>query len=228
MKTIAVIPVYNESESIADVVRETRKYCDDVVVVDDCSSDKTAEILRGLNITIATHHINKGQGAATRTGIFTALSLGADVIVTLDGDGQHDPSQIPLLLTAIADKDTDIVIGSRFSPQHPTSIPAYRKFGASVITWVFNVGHKQKLSDSLLCFRAFKRSVLTSITIEEDGFGHCPELLLKAIHKGFKIVEIPANCFYHKDYKRNSTFSPVKLASILIWKIIQWRIRIEL
>jgi glycosyltransferase involved in cell wall biosynthesis len=218
-----VIPVYNEESAITKVVKETKKYCDQVVVVDDCSDDGTAEVVSNLGVEYRRHDVNKGQGASTRTGIIAALSLGADIIVTIDGDGQHDPSYIPLLLEHMT--TADVVIGSRFL--EPSTTPEYRKFGIKVLTWLYNIGSKQKLTDSLLCLRAFKSSILRSIEIEEDGFGFCPEMLIKIRKKGFVIKEVPISCTYHEDYKQNSTFSPVKLASILAYKILVWRIKIE-
>lgn len=230
MKTVVVIPVYNEEAMIAGVVAEARRHCDAVVVVDDCSKDNTAEVARGLGVTYVRHAENMGQGASTRTGVEVALLLGADVIVTMDGDGQHDASQIPLLIEPLtADSQVDIVMGSRFLKGSNGShgVPRYRKLGIDLITRAYNLGQGQKVSDSLLCFRAFRRRVFERITITENGFGFCPEMLVKARSIGFRIAEVPTHCIYHADYRLNSTFSPIRLASILVWKVMLWRWRIE-
>ncbi len=226
MKVIAIIPVYNEALTITNIVKETQKYCDEVIVVDDCSNDQTAEVARNLGIRYTRHSTNQGQGAATKTGIGIARLYKADVIVTLDGDGQHDPNQIPLLLELLRNRDDiDIVIGSRF--MGVSSTPLYRRFGLWLLTWLYNIGSKRKVSDAFMCLRAFRHKVFDKVSIEENGFGFCPEMLIKARYEGFKIVEVPVGCFYHKEYKRNSTLNPIQLATILAWKIILWRVKIE-
>ncbi len=227
MKIIAVIPVFNEEVAIAGIAKETQKHCDHVIVVDDCSQDRTAEVLMNLpGVSYIKHSRNKGQGAATQTGITAALMSGANIIVTLDGDGQHDPTQIPLLLDPLLiDGGVDVVMGSRF--MGTSTAPMYRRFGVGALTWLFNFGHKQKVTDSLLCFRSFRSEVFQDILIKENGFGFCPEMLIKIRHKGFRILEIPVNCTYHKEYSQNSTFNPIKLATILAWKTVLWRMRVE-
>ena len=230
MKTVAVIPAYNEEALIAGVVEETRKHCDEVIIVDDCSTDGMPEVARNLGVTYVRHTKNMGQGASTRTGVEIALLHGADIIVTLDGDGQHDASQIPLLLDPlIADSQADIAMGSRFLKGSNGShgVPQYRKLGIDLITRSYNLGCQQKISDSLLCFRAFRRRVFEIITIKENGFGFCPEMLVKARKARFRVVEVPTHCTYHANYRLNSTFSPIRLASILVWKTLLWRWRIE-
>src|SRR4030042_149553 len=115
MKVTAVIPVYNEENTIARVVRETQCYCDEVIVVDDCSTDKTPQIIQELGIKYALHGKNYGAGAATRTGILMALKFNADIVVTIDGDGQHNPKEIPMLLAPFkSHNNVGIVVGSRF------------------------------------------------------------------------------------------------------------------
>ena len=106
-------------------------------------------------------------------------------------------------------------------------MPSYRRFGIKIITWAYNFGNRVKVTDSLLCLRAYTKEALDGLIIEEDGFGHCPEALIKARKRGLRIKEIPAHCHYHEDYRRNSTLGPFKLAAILIWKILVWRLRIE-
>ena len=225
MKITAVIPVFNEKHSIGNLVLKAKQYCNDVIVVDDGSTDKTADILKTLGCKYVLHADNQGQGAATRTGVNVALRLGADIIVTLDGDGQHSPDNIPLLLKPVLDNTADVVVGSRIAQLQ--GVPEYRKLGIDFITWLYNVGSQYKLSDSLLCLRVFKSEVLRNIQIEENRFGFCPEMLIKIRQKGYRIKDIPINCIYHDDYSLNSTYSPVRLGLILMRKTIKWRIKIE-
>jgi glycosyltransferase involved in cell wall biosynthesis len=225
VKIIAVIPAYNEALAITEIVKKTLEYCDDIVVVDDCSIDKTSEVVEKLGIRYIRHSKNQGQGASTRDGIALALSLNPDVVITLDGDGQHRPEQIPLLLSPLVNDEVDMVIGSRFISK--TDIPHYRKYGIGIITWFYNLGHNIKVTDSLLCFRAFKRHVLDGFIIKDSGFGFCMEMMIRARQGGFRIKEVPINCVYHKEYDLNSTLDPIRLALILVWKTILWRAKIE-
>jgi len=225
-RVVAVIPAFNEALAITAVVQGALKYCSEVVVVDDHSADDTcrAAILSGA--TCIRHETNLGQGAATRTGIAEALKLGADIVVTLDGDGQHNPDEIPKLLAALDGDGTGAVIGSRFL-KGAGKIPAYRKFGIRMINAAFNFGSRQVVSDSLLCLRAFTKETLRGLKIEDDGFGFCPEMLTKLRHNKVKMKEIPVSCIYYADYKQNSTLSPVHLGLIVGWKILVWRLRVE-
>lgn len=224
MKVVAVIPVCNEEKSIVSVVRQTQKYCDEVIVVDDSSTDRTPQILRELGFKHILHKENKGVGAATRTGVLRALEQGADVVVTLDGDGQHNPSDIPYLLREMG--SSDITIGSRFIKQQ-LGVPAYRSFGIGIVTWLYNFGNKNKVTDALCCLRAFSSESLKAIGIQESGFGFSTETLIKARKRRLRITEVPVNCIYHKDYKQNSVFNPVKLGLILALKTIYWRIKLN-
>lgn len=226
MKVIAVIPAYNEEKTIADVVKGAKKYCDEVIVVDDCSTDRTPQILWELGIKYLSHRENKGVGAATWFGIKMALRQEADIVVTLDGDGQHNPAEIPTLLKPFKlYGNIGVVIGSRFL--NGSKIPQYRRFGIDIVNWLYNFGCKYKVSDSLSGFRAYSREFIKQVVIEENGFGYIPEILIKARKVNFGIVEVPINCKYFEDYKQNSTFNPIKLGIILAWKTIYWRLKLR-
>jgi len=165
----------------------------------------------------------RGAGANTRRGIEVALSHGSDVIVTLDGDGQHDPREIPRLVKPIEDGVADVVVGSRFLSSG-YRIPKYRKFGIDVITFALNVMSRTKFTDGQCCFRAYSRKALEAITITEAGFGFSTEILIKARALGFRIVEVPVSCIYHEDIKSNSTLNPVRHGLGVLLVTIRWRI----
>ena len=112
MRTIAIIPAFNEEKTIAEVLTNTRPFIDQIIVVNDGSHDRTAEIARAHGAVVVSHVINRGLGASIGTGFEMVKRLGADVVVTLDADGQHDPSEIPLFIQAI-ENGADVVIGSR-------------------------------------------------------------------------------------------------------------------
>ena len=227
MKIVAVLPVYNEENTIGDIVRIVKKYVDLVVVVDNNSTDRTVWEAQKAEAKVYTEKI-QGQGAATRLG-WNSIRWGNyyDILVTLDADGQHNPEEIPRLLNTVKSPfrhSPDIVIGSRFLL--PAKAPCYRKFGIDVITWLYNVGHKQKIVDSQSCFRAYRRKVLEIINIEENGFGLSTEVLIKARKLGFKIIEVPISCIYHKDRRMNSTLNPVRHGLEVAWKTIWWRLKL--
>jgi glycosyltransferase involved in cell wall biosynthesis len=225
MKIVAVIPVYNEQDMIGQVVKDTRKYCDEIIVVDDGSTDRTLEIVRGLDVGYISYIKNQGAGFATRLGIERAKQLDADVVITLDGDGQHIPGYIPPLIANIVEEYTDMVVGSRFLIK-PQNIGRYRRFGIGVITWLYNFGARRKISDSQCCLRAFRIKALDNIKIEENGFGFSTEMLIKARKAGYKIAEVPVVCAYHENLKENSTLNPIKHGIKVAWDTIKWRIKL--
>lgn len=205
MKIIAVIPCLNEERFIAALVSGALPHVDRVLVVDDGSTDATASVAREAGAEVISHATRRGAGAATRSGFEAAIKLGADIVVTLDGDGQHNPAEIPLLLQPLLQDNADFVIGSRFI-NHETNIPAYRKLGVDFITWMYNLGSKVTVTDAQSGFRAHSRKLLKSIAITHDDFSFSVEVLVKARKKGFRIAEVPVTCVYHD---RGSTSNPV-------------------
>ncbi len=224
MKIIAVIPCLNESAYIGDVVGKAVKHVDRVLVVDDGSSDNTTEVARQAGADVIRHERRRGAGAATRTGILAALKDGADIVVTLDGDGQHDADEIPCLIAPVLRGEADLIVGSRFF-RPTTGMPQYRNLGIDIITWLYNVGARQKISDSQSCFRAHSRKFLETIEITRDDFGFSVEVLIKARRKGLKIVEVPASCYYHDE---SSTLDPITHGLGVAWSVIKLRTSIDL
>lgn len=202
---IAVIPCLNEENFIADIVSKSLPHVDRVLVIDDGSTDATSSMARKAGAEIISHATRRGAGAATRSGFEEAIKLGADIVVTLDGDGQHNPAEIPLLLLPLLQGQADLVIGSRFI-EHKTNIPYYRKFGVDIITWMYNLGSKVRVTDAQSGFRAHSRKLLESVAITHDDFSFSVEVLVKARKKGFRIAEVPVSCLYHD---QGSTSNPV-------------------
>ncbi len=246
-KIVAVIPAYNVENTIAQVVEETKKHCDEVIVVDDASSDNTPRIIQGLGIRYALCGKNHGQGLATRIGMKMALDLGANIIVTLDSDGQHNPNEIPQVIEHILDGKADLVIGSRFMSGLPKKykpkdlgfyscyeeeyqykhfkIPHYRKFGIDIINWLYNVCNDKKLIDTQSCLRAYTGELVEKLRIEEDGFEFSTETLIKARKMKARMVEVPVSCIYH-NRKQDSSMNPLKHGLRVAWKTIGWRIKL--
>lgn len=225
-KIYVVVPAYNEETSISDVVRRSLKFSDIVIVVDNNSDDNTSFNAKSSGATIVSCY-KKGAGVTTMSGIEFVKRANQKtnldyVIVTLDGDGQHNPEDIPNLVNKLETSDADIVIGSRFL--EASGMPKYRQFGANIITWLYNIGVKEKITDSLCCFRVLSKNVINKIHIQDEGFGFSTEVLIKARKLRLKVVEAPIKCVYHKEYNKNSTFSPLKLGVILILRTLYWRI----
>lgn len=196
-KVVAAIPCHNEERFIADIVRSTQQYVDRVVVIDDGSSDATSRRAEGAGAMVVRHNSNRGPGEAYRSCFAAAHSLGAEVLITLDGDGQHSPDELPRLLEPLLSEETDLVIGSRFLDDY--EIPRYRKFGIDVITWLYNLGSDVKVADAQSCYRGYSRKALDTLDITETGFGFSVELLVEARNSGLLIREVPVSCIYHPD-----------------------------
>lgn len=205
-RVVAAIPCYNEERFVAEVIRRAREYVDEVIVIDDGSEDNTLEVAERAGALAVRHRERMGPGAATRSCFELAKENGADIIVTLDGDNQHNPEEIPVLIAPIASGEADLVIGSRFLDLK-SNIPFYRRFGIRAITWLLNVGADVKISDSQCCFRAHSRRLVDGLQITENDFGFSVQILLQARRNGFSIKEVPATCLYHSD---GSTINPVR------------------
>lgn len=223
MKTVAVIPCWNEARFIGDVVRKTKQYVDRVVVADDCSTDRTASIAKESGARVFESVMRRGFGGNLIYGINRALATdGEHIIVTLDGDGQHNPDDIPKLLEIIENEDVGIVIGSRFMKSY--ACPRYRKIGINIINWLYNVGCEDKIQDSQSCLRAYRREVFEPLELKSSGFGLSTEVLIKARDMGYKIREVPVDCIYHEDRNLNSTMTPLKHGILVALATIRWRL----
>ena len=226
MRIAVVIPCFSEEETIADLVTRAKKYVDEVVVADDGSTDKTSQVAWKAGAMVVQSKSRQGFGKNIMMGINTAfVNVRPDIVVTLDGDGQHNPDEIPQVIEPILNGEADLVIGSRFMGVF--DVPRYRKFGIDIITWLYNIGHSQKIIDGQSCFRAYKKELLEAITIDENGFGFSTEILIKARMQGFRIMEVPVSCIYHKEFIKNSSMNPVKQGVSVALSTIKWRVRLR-
>jgi len=193
---VASIPAYNEEKTIAKVILLAQKYVDKIIVCDDGSSDLTGEIARGLGAAVIQHDRNLGYGAAMKSLFEEARAMEADVMVTLDADGQHNPEDIPKLLKSIQNDEADIVIGSRFLGGADKGIPRYRRVGIKLITKMSNGAIKSKISDAQSGFRAYSKRAIQSLRLQEDGMGVSAEILMKAGRQNLKVREVPIGANY--------------------------------
>jgi glycosyltransferase involved in cell wall biosynthesis len=199
------VPAFNEERTIAKVVLGAQKYADRVLVCDDGSTDMTGEIAEKLGAEVIRHGRNLGYGAAIGSLFRRARELGADVLVTLDGDGQHNPAEIPRVVKPIVDGLADVVIGSRFVDKRFASImPWYRRAGIRFITKLANSSAMHEVKDAQSGFRAYSRDALEKLSLTEDGMGVSVEILHNADKCGLKVVEVSASCKYGGGAGRSS------------------------
>ena len=208
MRVIAIIPAYNEEETIGDVIKETKKYVDDVIVINDGSTDRTEEIAKKAGAKVVSHVLNRGVGAAVRTGIDTALSLGADIIVNIDADGQFDPKDIKKLITPIINNEADFVTGSRFlNANYKLNIPKIKKVGNTLFTKIVNFLTKSNFTDTQCGFRAFYREAALRLNLY-GNFTYTQEVFLDLVSKGMKIKEVPIKVVYKSSRKSKVVKNP--------------------
>jgi glycosyltransferase involved in cell wall biosynthesis len=217
------IPAFNEATMIARVVLDAQKHADAVVVCDDGSSDMTGAIAKRLGAYVVRHRQNLGYGASIKSLFKRAHELNADVLVTLDADGQHNPEEIPNVVKPIVQGVADLVIGSRFIDTCGTKeMPLYRRLGAQLITKLVNGSSKNGISDAQSGFRAYNRQALERLSPLEDGMGASVEILLKASKHDLKICEVPSSCKYHNGDVATSTKHPVTHGIGVIMSIVRF------
>jgi glycosyltransferase involved in cell wall biosynthesis len=193
--TVAAMPAYNEEQSIAKMILGCKKYVDEVIVVDDGSTDTTAEIAEALGAHVVRHKVNRGYGAAVRSCFETAVEMCVDKLVIIDSDGQHNPADIPRLLKPL-NNGIDLVIGSRFCGGNVQNIPAYRKLGIKVLDLVTNAIGEIKITDSQSGFRSYGKRAIDSIVIVGDGMSAGSEILLQIKPNDLKVEEVGISCTY--------------------------------
>ncbi len=191
MTVLTAIPVYNEERSLEGVLDEVRRYCPRILVVNDGSTDRTAELLaRQQGIEVVTHPHNRGYGAALMSAFEHALRQCVDVLVTMDCDGQHEPSRIPVLLEAL--HDADVVSGSRYLRdfRQDTLAPQDRRRINQVITSELNARFGLHLTDAFCGFKAYRREALCRLHVTETGWGMPLQLWVQAARAGLRIKEV--------------------------------------
>ena len=212
---VAIIPAYNEEEALPDVISKTSRYVDKVIIVNDGSADRTAEVALEAGAELINHNTNLGKGEALKSG-FNAVGDDS-IIITIDGDGQHNPDEIPVLIKPILEDGADLVNGSRYLYGHEENTPAYRRVGQRVLDIATNISAGIKVTDSQSGFRAFSPKARDCFRFKDTGFGIESEMLVDAAEAGLKIVEVPITVRYDLD---GSTKDPVTHGVGVLLKII--------
>lgn len=221
---LVAIPAYNEEETIYEVVSETLQSADRVIVVDDGSEDDTTARAEEAGATVRKHRRNKGYGAALQTAFDEADRLGVEHLVILDGDGQHDPADVPKLVDAQRGTGAEIVIGSRFYGD--SDVPLYRRFGLFVVDTLTNVGlgtfrHDSWISDTQSGFRAYDADAIRSIA-RDDAIGTqmsaSTDIIHHAINQNYAIDEVGTRITY--DAENSNSQHPLSHGVVLVRNLL--------
>ncbi len=198
-KLVAAIPAFNEEHNLEGVISTARRFVDEVIVVDDGSEDGTASVAERSGAHVLRHPENRGYGAAIRTCLSYARNNGTKILVTLDGDGQHRPDQIPRVVAPVASGEADISIGSRFLEEDSRlRVPRYRRFGIAVLTRLTNLRtlHETRITDGQSGFRAYSRRAIEAIDPIDPDMGASAEILISAHRSGLRVAEVPIQVDY--------------------------------
>jgi glycosyltransferase involved in cell wall biosynthesis len=224
---LVAIPAYEEAETIGDVVERARGFADEVLVVDDGSSDRTAEIASEAGATVLAHERNRGYGAALKTAFKEADRARAHQLVVIDGDGQHDPAEVPRLVERLEATEADIVVGSRFDAASETNIPVYRWFGIKTINLLTNISlgavrRQSRVGDTQSGFRAYDRRAIESLSADStigDGMGASTDILHHAHTHNYDIEEVGVSVDY--DVENGSNHEPISHGIHLVSNLLR-------
>lgn len=218
IKVLAAMPAFNEEKFIAKTIVGAKNYVDQVLVVDDGSTDATKEIAEESGAIVIQHKINSGYGASLQTIFDKARNLHVEALVILDADGQHNPTDVGRLLEALAMSEVDVVIGSRFLKEDDKQIPGYRKIGMKVLDSATKIAGVSEISDSQSGFRAYGKRAIDAINLTGDGMSAGSEILIQISDHKLTIAEVPINVRY--DIEGTSSQNPVKHGVSVLSNII--------
>jgi glycosyltransferase involved in cell wall biosynthesis len=221
VRILVCIPAFNEAKTIEDIIMKSKKHADGVIVYDDGSTDNTYDLAKSSGATVIKSPKNTGYGAAIRALFQAAKDQNADVMITLDSDGQHNPDQIPVLIEPLLKQGVDLVIGSRFLNRNDKErVPRYRSFGIKTITKLTQAASYGGITDAQSGFRAYNKNALSKINLFEDGMAVSIEILLRAKEKKLLTTEVPITINY--DVKDTSTHNPISHGVGVLYSVLQF------
>jgi glycosyltransferase involved in cell wall biosynthesis len=222
MKTIAIIPAYNEESTIRDVIKSTSQFVDEILVINDGSIDKTSEVASNAGATIIDNIVNRGLGKTIKRGYEEAIKRGADIVVQIDADGQYDPKEIPKLIQPILDNQADLVLGSRLD-NLKYDMPWLKKQGNKAFTGLLRMLTGADIKDGQTGFRATRKEVLETLEIHGD-FTYTQEMIVKVSNEGWRIANVPVD-FYQRSSGESRLMSGPLSYAWRAWIIIIRTIR---
>ncbi len=211
-KIYAIIPAHNEEKNIAAIVKKARKHIDNIIVVDDGSKDKTKELAEKAGAIVLTHIVNLGKGAALKTGCDFAFEKGAEYIVALDADAQHNPDDIPRFVEKL--KKYDIVFSYR---KASSQMPFVLRFGNWLISGIVSLLYGVRLNDTQSGFRAFSSLAYNKIRWNALDYSMESEIISRAGKQRLKYVQIPIQTIYSDKYKGTTIIDGVKIVLNMFW-----------
>lgn len=226
-KLVVMIPCYNEEKTLAQVVKKIPRKIPgiskvEILVIDDGSTDKTANVAKKIKVNLVSHHKNEGLGIAFKTGIEKALASGADIIINIDADMQFNPLDIPKVVKPIIKGEADMVTATRFKEEKliPKNMPRMKKIGNKGFTTLINLLTGENFTDTQCGFRAYTKE--TALRLNTFGkFTYTQEVFLDLVNKGMKIVEIPVKVRYYQERKAKISGSLFKYGLKALTIIIQ-------
>jgi len=221
-RIVALIPALNAADSIGGVIRACLPHVSQVVVVDDGSSDGTGAVAKDAGATVLRHEVNRGKGAALKTGFGWAVENGFDGVITLDADGQHLPEEIPRFITAHRDTKADLIIGGR-AHLFPEMLPRRRRAN-QFSAWTISVVAGTEVTDSQSGFRFYSAPLLKKVRLRTDGFDMESEVIVRAGRHGFRIVTIPIGLGF-VDGLSTSHYRPLKDTLRIAWTVFRALLR---
>lgn len=215
MKVYVIIPAYNEEKNISEVILHAKKYCKNIIVVDDGSKDGTSKVSEKMGVEVVRLNQNRGKGAALRMGAGKALEDGADVLVFIDADRQHDPHEIPVFLEKL--KGVDIVFGSRRRTKH---MPSVYRLGNFILTHMAKFLFGVNIHDTQSGYRAMTADAYRKIKWKSDDYSAETEMIANVGKHKLKYAETFVQTVYHDTKKGTTVMHGVKIAlDMLMWRI---------
>ena len=217
MRRILILPAYNEEAHIYNVVTMCRDHVDEVIVVDDCSTDNTFRYANLAGAITLRHKANIGKSGALKTGCDAAIRLGVDAIALLDSDGQHDPADLPRFFAALQDEELDVVVGSRLQK---VKDPIIRRYGNVFVYILLKILFRVDIKDVLTGFRVFRTTAYQDLRWGSSNYHADAEMIVRMTVSKLRYKELSIDSVYHDAYKGMTPIDGL----LLLLKLIKWRI----
>lgn len=222
VNTAAIIPALNAEAHLAEVIANVGRHLalDRIIVIDDGSSDGTATVAKKAGATLVTHEVNRGKGAALKSGFDKSIEVGAEWIVTLDADGQHDPDEIPLFIARQNETGADIIVGTRMADIK--DMPAIRIFANRTTSAFVSMRAGQKIPDSQNGYRLIAADAVKDIQLETTRYDTESEILIKAARAGARIESVPVKTIYGEEVSKVNPFVDTLRFFRMVFKSLFW------